>query len=104
MSENDMAFYRKLKNLNWTFVIIQAIIFIFVMGVTYNRLLTVEKNYSLQEAKVSVIEQKLAEKADKKAVDDARTERKAEIRELKEDLRSDLREIRTMLENHIQNK
>src|ERR1035438_52996 len=96
MSENDDVFYKKLKKLNWTFVIVQIVIFIFIIGVTYNRLLAVEQSENKLEVRVLSDEKEMMLKADKTDVDESRKERRIEMQEMKLDIKSDLREIRQL--------
>ena len=102
MSELELAFYKKLKNLNWTFIIIQIIIFIFFIGFTYNRLVTIEDSDNAQNQKIYDLERLNNTKADKTELEVTKMELRGNIKDMRDDIKLDLREIRTLLESHIQ--
>ena len=104
MSEQDHLFLRKFKYQNFIFLGVQLIILIFFIGVFYNRVLVLERANNEKDVKIDLLETRLNQKADISFVEQKRVESNQQLLEMKVDLKADLKEIRTILLDHVQGK
>ena len=86
MSDKEQTFLKQTKRINWTFLIVQAIILIFLIGYSYSRIDNIEHEQELSKSERKEIRATLNKKADKIEINQSLTE-----------IREDTREIRTML-------
>jgi len=86
MSENENAFLKSMKKQNWTFVIVEILIFVFFVGVTYARVNSTEIKTENNARNIERNELKLETKVSRAEVQ----EFKQEIKDYNKDMKSDL--------------
>ena len=93
MSDTEKDFLKKYKQINWTFIVFQVIFLIFWVGYTYARINKIEESQVDIKTEQEQIKDELISKATKIDLVSMRQERLEMIGEI----RTDIRELRTLV-------